>query len=285
MNTGSVTKASEELFVTQPAISRLIADLEAYAGYKLFERHKRQMIPTNQARTLLAEVEQSYRGLDRIDAVLKEIGALNVGKLRIITMPALSGDIVSQATASFARKFPNITIELEVRNSPQVLKQVAEHQFDIGFAEAEARLPGLKPNYTLTTSCACILPAGHRLTQKSAITPADLDGETFISWSKDSKLRKQIDSVFDRERVNRKLQIEASLSATLCSLVRQGLGLALVDTVLESTSDLETRSFEPTIQSNFHIYVPPHNENMRLVRAFIEILELILPDNISLTEN
>ena len=73
MQTRSITRASELLFVSQPAVTRLIKDLEASVGFSLFQRLKKRLYPTPEAFSFLEEVELSFSGLDKINIAAREI--------------------------------------------------------------------------------------------------------------------------------------------------------------------------------------------------------------------
>src|SRR5258708_32265846 len=80
---GSVTRAAEQLHTTQPALSRLIADLEAELGLALFVRQRRRLVPTAEGRTFPREAEKALVPVDQIVAIARDIRALNGSHLRI----------------------------------------------------------------------------------------------------------------------------------------------------------------------------------------------------------
>src|SRR5690348_6414912 len=86
----TVTKASEMLHISQPAATRLIADLEDSIGFDLFDRKRGRLIPTAEAQTLFEEVQQSLLGVERIARTAQEIRHQQRGVLQVAAAPALS---------------------------------------------------------------------------------------------------------------------------------------------------------------------------------------------------
>ena len=88
--TGSMTAAGALIGVTQPAISRLIRDLEGEIGWSLFDRSAGKLIPTPDAVALFREVQRSYHGLDRVADAAAQLGRRREGELRIAASVAPS---------------------------------------------------------------------------------------------------------------------------------------------------------------------------------------------------
>ena len=86
METGSVTQAGKLLYISQPAVSRLIADLEEHVNFQLFDRRKKRLIPTVEAKLLYDEVEKAFIGLSSIEDTAQSILELKRGHLRLIAI-------------------------------------------------------------------------------------------------------------------------------------------------------------------------------------------------------
>ncbi len=86
MLTGSITEGAELICLTQPAVSRLIADLESAVNLRLFERRGNRIVATTEGILLYQEVEKSFSGLDRIERAASDIGSNWRGTVRVIAM-------------------------------------------------------------------------------------------------------------------------------------------------------------------------------------------------------
>ena len=272
MLTGMVTRAAEMLYITQPAVTRLIADLEHAAGFALFERRKKRLVPTPEAHQLYAEVEKSFVSVDRIGQIAEGIRDFRKGSLQVASMPALALDCLPAVIGRFLTRRPDVTVSLQIRSSERVLEWLATQQYDIGFVATDATDAALDRETVLATRLVCVMPAGHRLTDRAVITPADLKGVPFVSLGPEQGIRLRIDSVFAEADVPLRRVVEAQLSAAACSLVLQGVGLSLVDPVAAAgylDRGIEVRPFEPAIPFVFSVVHPRHRPRSRVAVEFL----------------
>ena len=92
--TGGVGAAAALINVTQPAVSRMIRDLQRHLGLALFERRGTGLVPTSEALSLYAEVERAFVGLERIEQMATELRTRRAGFLRIAALPALALSLI-----------------------------------------------------------------------------------------------------------------------------------------------------------------------------------------------
>lgn len=130
---GSFTAAADELFITQPAVSRAIKALEDELNLKLFYRDKRKgLILTDAGQKILVLARQMLDMENRIyQTAFRENNFLG-GKVRIASMPILTSVILSKVFYAFQNKYPYVTLELIEGSTPEIRKAVEEHQVDFG---------------------------------------------------------------------------------------------------------------------------------------------------------
>src|SRR4051812_32427113 len=201
MLTGSVTDAAKLMAVTQPAVSRLLRDIQALLKMELFERRGSGLVPTAAATALYMEVERSFVGLDRITAAAEEIRGRRIGSLRIAALPALSNGYLPRLAGHFLKQRPNLNLAFFGVISPIVIDWVLNNQCDIGFAEIPIAHSGLPSLRLPALPRVAVLPTGHRLAEKQVLEPRDFEGETFISLSAGSGSRHLVDQAFQRDDV------------------------------------------------------------------------------------
>ncbi|MGV7216268.1 LysR substrate-binding domain-containing protein [Bradyrhizobium sp. UFLA05-112] len=278
MLTGSVTEAARLMVVTQPAVSRLLRDLQALLKMELFERRGTGLVPTAAATALYTEVERSFVGLERIAAAAEEIRGRRTGSLRIAALPALANGYLPRLAGHFLKERPNLNLAFFGVISPIVVDWVLNNQCDIGFAEVPiaAGLPGLR---LPALARVAVLPAGHRLAEKDVLEPRDFEGETFISLSAGSASRHLVDQVFHRNDVSRVLRVETTLSEIMCGMVSSGLGVAICDpfTAQEfSTRGVIVRRFLPRIDFEFSAVFPAQRSPSPVALDLVEALRRAL---------
>jgi DNA-binding transcriptional LysR family regulator len=118
----------------------------------------------------------------------------------------------------------------------------------------------------------CILPTGHPLTKKAAITPADLDGVPFVSFDPESFTSRRVGQVMDAHGVALEIVMIVNVAPTLCEFVAAGVGISLVHPLIVGSlrDKLAIRPFEPAIQLTFQLCHIRDSRNARLVDAFME---------------
>ena len=273
MLTGSMTQAARMMGVTQPAISRLLKDLQANFKLTLFEKHGTGVAPTAEATALYAEVERSYVGLDRIRSSAEEIRTRRTSSLRIAALPALANGILPRFAGRFLAARPQLDLGLFGVISPIVIDWVVNRQCDIGFAELPLANPGLEALPMPSLARVAVVPEGHRLARKSMITARDFEGENFISLKHGTVSRYKIDEVFAARGITRMMRVETHLSEIMCGLVSSGFGVAICDpfTAAEfATRGVVVKPFKPRISFEFGVLYPPQPKPADVAFEFVE---------------
>ena len=280
----TITSAAAMLYISQPAVSRLIADLERKVGFALFERHKGRLHPTPEGLALYEEVERSFIGVKKIARTAHQIREFQIGSLVIAGLPALSLGYLPRIIHRFAEQHPGITISLQIRSSQWVAEWITFGQCDLGLVASEVDNRAVVVEPLLRTQMVCVVPADHRLRNAEIIRPQDLAGEVFISLGFEH--RHPIDAVFSEARVTRKQQIETQLTAAACDFVLEGAGVSIVDPVTASSyrsRGVVIKPFEPAIPFEFRLLFPAYRPRSRLTEAFVAMLKADLTEQFSST--
>jgi len=143
MLTGSVTRAAAQLGRTQPAISRLLKELEEDVAFRLFERVRGRLVPTPEGRLFFEEVQRSFRGLDRLGEVAAEIRQGRHGTLRLAAMPAAAASFLPGVLRRFAATSPGMAVDVAVQSSVEVVRLVQLQESDLGLIEGGTPAPGV----------------------------------------------------------------------------------------------------------------------------------------------
>jgi DNA-binding transcriptional LysR family regulator len=229
MTAGHVTRAAEVLHTSQPTVSRELARLEQVLGITLFDRVKGRLRPTVRALALLEEVELSYVGLDRISATALSLRQFAQGRLQLACLPALAQVLLPQALRLFSQQQPEAGATITPLESPALESALSEQRFDLGLTERREAPVATTLHTLLVADEVAVLPPGHALAARARLAPADFEGQAFISLAPHDAYRQQADALFAAAGVQRRLQLETPSAVSVCALVRQGLGLAIVN--------------------------------------------------------
>lgn len=275
MITGSASRAAELLDVTQPAVSRAIADLEAAIAFPLFNRVRGRLVPTPEGRLFFHDVSASFEGLERLRSAADRIRDFGSGRIRIASLAALGSTLVPRAIRAFREKHSQIVFTLQIVSSAAVRDLVANQQFDLGLAADEVDLSGVDHRVFASYKAVCVLPPRHPLGSKAVIRPADLHKQSFIALAPEDRARAQMNQVFDAASAKPEVIIETPNSATICALVLEGLGVGIVNPAAADgfqERGLVFRPFEPEIYFRSHLLFRADAQKARLVKSFVGYL-------------
>jgi DNA-binding transcriptional LysR family regulator len=225
MQTGAMTAAAEALNVTQPAVSRLVRDLEENVGFPLFHRRGNLVTPTAEADALLAEVDRSFIGLGQIGAFAENLRSGRGGRLRIAGLPAMA-DFLPRFIADFCRDRPALRVSVDSMPSSFIRDRVVAGQLDIGIVDMPFRRDTLAAT-TVEDHAVLALPVGHRLAAQPIVRADDLADETLVLLRRFSEVSHPIQVAL--QSVHYRQLIDTSISSIACVLVAEGMGIAIVD--------------------------------------------------------
>jgi DNA-binding transcriptional LysR family regulator len=285
MMTGSMTEAADVMRTSQPRISRLIAQLEAAVGFRLFIRGNARLQPTAEANAFYREVDRVFAGLNTLSQTVKNIRSFGTGNVRIACLPALAFGFVPRAIRRFTESHPEINISLQTRSSWTVMEWTATQQCDLGLAAKGPDMKGVTGELFLSVPGVCVLPAQHRLASEPEITPQALKGENFISLGLIDLTRGKVDQAFSDAGVERVMKIETQYAATVCACVAEGLGVSIVNPFVALDwvgRGIVVKPFRPAIMIEKMLVYPTNKPPSRLTEAFVETLRTCRDEELKL---
>lgn len=181
---GSITEAARTMHISQPSVSRLIADLEHSAGFPLFVRVGRGLTPTVEGRHFYEGVEGMFVGIDRLQDLAKSIRTAQGGTLSIGTIQSIASIELPRAISRLGKTSPDTHFVIQSRNTPAILDAVQMRQIDLGIVGREPNHPGVETLYQTSAPYVCLMPEDHPLSGEYG--PVDLEDlaetETFVTF-------------------------------------------------------------------------------------------------------
>jgi len=278
MRSGSITEAAAMMHISQPSVSRLIADLEQAIGFPLFLRSGRGLAPTVEAKTFYQGVEGMFVGIDRLQELADAIRTTNADQINVGTIQSIAAIELPKAVGVLRRHLPDIRLMIQCRNTPAILEAVQMHQIELGIVGREPPYDGVEVLYQTAVPYVCLIPEDHELADENG--PVDLeqlaDTEEFVTFGgafPDSMM------AMDRELAER-LQRRSRLSATNMpvtgALVRETGVLAICDPFTAEqtvrTGGVVFRSVQQELTYHVSLIAPGRDRLSRAALALVDVL-------------
>ena len=236
----SFTKAAETLFMTQPAVTFQIKQLEEHFNARLFERGHGQISLTDAGRVVFDYAERILGLSTELDARLKDMTGQITGPLLIGASMTIAEYLLPQVLGEFNGRYPGVVPRLLVANSEMVQNQVAEHSLDIGFIEGDSLLPSLVTEFMCEDELLVVCAPSHPLAKLNSIAPGLLAQHAYVSREPGSGTREVSDHYLQKLGIAPDfLQpvMELGSPEALKGLVATGRGFAIMSrsTVIKET--------------------------------------------------
>ncbi|MCP4821714.1 MAG: LysR family transcriptional regulator [Shimia sp.] len=272
-DTGSMTKAAKQMGVSQPAVSRLLADFSQSVGIELFTRQRGGLEPTSDSRYLLVEVQRIFDSLDHLDDLRRDLVERRGGHLRIACLPGFATSHLPKVLVDFLRERPNVTVTLEPDRPERILEWIIGQQYDCGITDGFLGHPATTSR-DLFIKSVCILPAGHPLEQHDHVTPKDLAKARLIHTRRDSRFYHRLARAFSEDGVEINSLVEVRQFTTACTMVSEGMGASVVsalDAEAFRSSGIVIRPFAPQIFHRLSILQPASGPSTPIVLDFVDM--------------
>ncbi|WP_170771639.1 LysR substrate-binding domain-containing protein [Ruegeria lacuscaerulensis] len=269
---GSVTAAAVDLGVSQPAVSRLLSDLEKSLGFQLFDRREGRLVPTQEVRYLLPSVERVLELMNQISDVSQDITQRKAGHIRVACLPGFATSHLPNVVAGFLKDRPGVTLTIEPDRPERILEWMIGEQYDFGITDSFNGHPAVESN-NIDVRTVCVFPTGHQLENLSTIAPADLADCKLIHTRRDSDFFSRLSKAFHNVNATLNSHIEVRQFTAACELAMKGVGVSVVselDAVQYASRGLSFRPFTPELPHTLSLVRPILKQPSLVTLEFIE---------------
>lgn len=275
MECGSATAASQYLHISQPAVSRLIGDLELAVGFQLFERRARGLVPTEDARILYDEVKRCFVGLDQIGHLANAIREKASGRVRVIALTKYADGVIASFVGGFLKRNPGIAVVLESAGTAGVVHGIVTQAFDVGIAAATVSDPLIRTEPLFESGVVLAMSPTDRLAAHNIVPIRELDGRPMVMLPDDSQYGAVIDRGLATAGVHPVIVGRARSHGALYRMVEAGAGLALVDEAIvasHGSAGVTFRAISPPISRMVATLVNRRVAPSTATKAFLKTL-------------
>lgn len=268
---GNITKTANVLHYTQAGISHAVAALEKEAGVPLLYRSSNGVALTENGKRLLAPIQALVNDQRRLSHTIYEINKVVAGTLRIGTFTSVSTHWLPAIIKDFQKIYPQVEFQPLAGDYDDITKRILSGKIDCGFLTAPVA-EGLSFSPLYQDPMMALLPAGHPLAGKKALTLSELKNEPFILPMKgsDNDILTVLNS--DSQKINVRYTLNDDFS--VMAMVAGGFGITIMsDLILRNTSfNLEVRPIKPTPYRTIGIAALPMDRVNNLTKIFVQYL-------------
>lgn len=229
-NTGNISKAAKELYISQPAISKSIQKLEESVGCKLFSRSSRGVVLTDEGKLLYEHVSEAFETLTMGEEKLKRSIELGVGHLKIGVSSTLCKYLLLPYLKEFIRQNPHISISISCQSTNDTLKLLEDNKIDIGLIWKPENLKNIHFDFLEEIEDIFVAAKDYLRNLKARGIQKDhiLQSSTLMLLDKNNMTRQYIDDYLQENQIIIKDSIDISDMDLLIDFARIGVGVACV---------------------------------------------------------
>ena len=272
VRTGTVTGAGRELGLTQPATSRLLANLERDIGFALFHRDRGRLSPTADAMLLFEEAELALGNVAHVRDLIEDIARFRVGRLRLVAPPSFSEGVLPEIVAGFLKKFPDVHLSIDARSVETAKNMIATRAVDAGFVKTPVDRDDLAVEPVVMSGTVCVLSSRHPLAKEKHLDPERLRGEPLILLGLGGRTRAQVESVFAAAGVVPNVRIDTHTIGSACGFAALNIGVTIVNALLARTylhDGLVALPFKPELRHEYAFVTAAVPGLTRLAQEFL----------------
>ncbi len=281
----SFTKAAETLFMTQPAVTFQIKQLEEHFNARLFERGHGRIALTPAGDVVLEYAERILALSAELDTRLREMTGRLSGPLLIGASTTIAEFLLPRVLGEFKSRHPDVQPKLTVANSETIENRVAEHTLDLGLIEAPSHLAALLTEVCCEDELQVIVAPGHPLAKQKTVTPKQLVAYPYVSREAGSGTREFTDLYFRKAGIaapDLNVVMELGSPEALKGVVGTGLGFAILSKATvakeQKLADLVAIPLAPRLMRALSLVYPKEKFRSRLVNTFVDFAKVKLKD-------
>ncbi len=285
---GSFTRAADALFMTQPAVTFQIKQLEDQYGTRLFDRRHGSITLTPAGELVLDYARRILALSDEMDIRVAELTGEMRGPLLVGASTTIAEFMLPRVLGEFNALYPQVRARLIVGNSVSIESQVADHALDVGLIEAPAKQSGLSSLNCCEDELQVICVPDYPLAEFAALRPGDLVDYEFISREPGSGTRAITDSYFAEHGIapeTLKAQMELGSPEALKGVVATGLGFAIVSRAVAAKEielgELRGIPLDPPLKRGLYLVHPQERFQSKLLATFIDFARRKLKEQAS----
>jgi LysR family transcriptional regulator, low CO2-responsive transcriptional regulator len=273
----SITRAAEELSLTQPTVSMQIKQLTQNIGVPLFEQIGKKLYLTASGQELFLTCQDIFDRLSRFEMKIADFQGLKQGKLKLSTITTTKY-FIPRALAPFCKLYPGVEVSLEITNHERVLERLGENLDDLYIISKVPDRLDVALHPFLDNPLVVVAPINHPLAQEKNIPISKLQDEAFIMRERGSGTRAAVEQLFAEHNVTVKVRLELGGNEAIKQAIGVGFGISVLsqhtfpqDAAMSGLTILDVQHFP--IERQWYIVYPADKQLSIVASTFFDFLQ------------
>ncbi len=274
---GSFSAAAEALWITQPAVTKQIQQLQRSYGVRLLNRFGKKMVPTDAGEVLFDFADKIFQLESQAEESLRDFQERKSGRLRIHASESFGAYYLPFIINLFRKKYPKIHISVNIFPNKEIIENTIKLENDLGFISYPLEHKKLVTKEVLEDRLVLIVPPSHPFARKKLLQPQKLNGQPIIMHEKESASRGIVDEFIKKNNLSVLISLELSNNEAIKRAVEQGIGLSLIseNVVTEEVNSRKLKKIplaDPTLKRKFYLI---HHKDKYLSEALQMFVQMV----------
>lgn len=229
MVSGTVAGAARLLSVSAPGISRAMKHIEDTLDTRLFVREGGRFVPSPEARDVFAQINAVYKKIEDLHGAVENLNRGQDNELRIGSVPSIANVMVPRAARVVRRRYPRLLMNIDVLKIEEAFDFLLLNKGELMAMSYRLEHPAIHFEPLARGKLVCIVPESHPLAAQTRVSVAEIVRYPLIGINPNDPYGRIMANLFAQHGLEYEISIQARFGTTVCALVRQELGIAVID--------------------------------------------------------
>ena len=225
---GNLSSAANELFITQPAVTKGIQRLQEHYEIKFVDFVGKKLMLTDAGEVLYQIAENIFEMEKQAEESIRDFQQRKRGQIRILSSESFGDYYLPHIIIPFSKAYPLVRVSMNILPTEQVVEKTASLNCDLGFISYPVEHKKLSVREVLEDKLVIITAPNHPLAHKKNLKPKDLEGQNFIMHEKGSAPRRAIEELTRKNNISIGIPLELSSNRAIKRAVEERTGIALI---------------------------------------------------------
>jgi len=273
----NLSLAAEELFITQPAVTKGIQRLQEFYEMKFVDHIGKKLVLTDAGEVLYEIAEKIFDLESKAEESIRDFQERKRGRIRILSSESFGDYYLPRIIIPFSKAYPLVRISMNILPTEQVIEHTATLNNDLGFISYPVDHKKLLVKEVLEDQLVVIAPPDHPLARHPALTPRHIEDQMLIMHETDSAPRRAFENYIRKNDLSVDIHLELSSNRAIKQAVEDGIGIALISRKVADEEILNKRLIaiplsDPSMTRKFYMV---HHKDKYLSESLQNFIEMV----------